>query len=105
MDINGFVSWDMLSNYVSFVIIVFSIVQIIKELPKIKNVPTRLVSIIVAFTLQILMNIQASTFKGFDIVLYLISSILISLTANGLADGSIKIKNKATEATINNKNK
>jgi uncharacterized membrane protein len=92
MDINSFVSWDMLQSYATFVGIVFMIVQVIKELPKIKNVPTRLISIIVSFTLQILVNIQSGNFKIFDIVLYLISSIVVSLTANGIADASIKLK-------------
>lgn len=94
MDLNQFITWSMLANYGMFVGIVFMIVQVIKELPKLINVPTRLVSIVVAFILQILINIQAGTFNYFDIVLYLISAIIISLTANGVADATIKIKSE-----------
>jgi hypothetical protein len=97
MDINSFVSWDMLQSYATFVGIVFMIVQVIKELPKISNIPTRLVSIIIAFALQLCVNLQAGTFKVVDIVLYIISAIVISLTANGIADASIVIKSKITE--------
>jgi hypothetical protein len=95
-EINGFITWDMLANYSMFVGITFLIVQVIKELPKLINVPTRLVSILVAFVLQILVNIQSGTFNLFDVVLYLISSIVISLTANGAADATIKIKGKSS---------
>jgi len=91
-ELNQFITWSMLSNYGMFVGIVFMIVQVIKELPKLVNIPTRIISILVSFILQILINIQGSTFKVFDIVLYLISAVVISLTANGVHDATIKIK-------------
>lgn len=91
-ELNQFATWGMLANYGMFVGIVFMIVQVIKELPKLINIPTRLISIAVAFILQILINIQSGNFKMFDIVLYLISAIIISLTANGVADATIKMK-------------
>ncbi len=94
MEINSFVTWDMLQSYATFVGIVFMIVQVVKELPLIANIPTRLVSIIISFALQICVNLQAGTFIGVDIVLYIISAIVISLTANGIADASIIIKSK-----------
>jgi hypothetical protein len=92
MDINSFVSWDMLKNYAMFVGIVFMIVQVIKELPRVKNIPTRLISIIISFLLQICVNIESGTFRIMDLILYLISATVISLTANGIADASIKMK-------------
>lgn len=98
-DINNFITWDMLANYSMFVGVVFMIVQVIKELPRIKNIPTRLISIGVSFILQILVNIQNGNFKLFNIILYLISAIIISLTANGLADASIKIKGTENKDT------
>jgi len=91
-ELNQFITWSMLSNYGMFVGIVFMIVQVIKELPKLVNIPTRIISILVSFILQILINIQGSTFKAFDIALYLISAVVISLTANGVHDATIKIK-------------
>jgi hypothetical protein len=93
-DINTFISWDMLANYGMFVGMVFMVVQVIKELPKIKNIPTRFVSITIALILQILVNIQNGNFQYMNIILYLLSSIVISLTANGLADATIKLKDK-----------
>ncbi|WP_298201865.1 hypothetical protein [Desulfosporosinus sp.] len=91
-NLNQFITWSMLANYSMFVSIVFVLVQVIKELPKIKDVPTRLISIAIAFVLQILVNLQSGNFQMFDIVLYLISAIIISLTANGAHDATIKIK-------------
>jgi len=102
--INQFLTWSMLANYGMFVGIVFMVVQVIKELPKLVNIPTRLVniptrlvSIIVAFILQIFLNVQNGNFRYMDIVLYLISSIVISLTANGVHDATIKMKTDETE--------
>jgi hypothetical protein len=97
MEFNQFVSWDMLANYGMFVGIVFMVVQVIKELCFFKDIPTRAVSIGVAFVLLVLVNVQAGTFAWFNIVLYALSAIVVSLTANGVADGTIKPKEKKTE--------
>ena len=81
-----FLTWGMLGDYGIFVFVVFSIVAVTKNFWLIKKLPTRLWSIIVSFVLLLLVNMQAGTFVMWDIVLYGVNSILISLTANGLAD-------------------
>lgn len=83
-----FLTWDMISDYVTFVGIVFSIVAFTKELPLIKLIPTRLWSFIVSFLLLILVNIHSNTFECFDLVVYGINAILIGSSANGIADAN-----------------
>lgn len=89
-----FLTWEMLKDFPTFVSIVFTIVAVTKNFWIIKKIPTRLWSIIVSFVLLALVNLQANTFTYWDIVLYVINSISISLTANGLSDinnkGSVK---------------
>lgn len=94
MMVNGFITWDMLKDYGTFVMIVFMLVQVIKELPKLKNIPTRIVSICISFILTVCVNFKFSKFDFIDIVIYLVSAVLISFTANGMADGTIMIKEK-----------
>ena len=81
-----FLTWEMFGDYATFTCVVFSIVAVTKNFWLIKKMPTRLWSIIVSFILLLLINLQAETFVAWDIVLYAVNSILISLTANGLAD-------------------
>lgn len=81
-----FLTWDMLSDFTTFTFVLFSIVAVTKNFWIIKKIPTRLWSIIVSFVLLGLVNLQANTFTYWDIALNAINSIVISLTANGLAD-------------------
>ena len=81
-----FLTWEMLGDFETFVFAVFSIVAVSKNFWVIKKIPTRLWSIIVSFVLLLLVNLQAGTFMAWNIALYAVNSILISLTANGLAD-------------------
>ena len=94
-----FLTWEMLRDFPTFVSIVFTIVAVTKNFWIIKKIPTRLWSIIVSFVLLALVNLQANTFTYWDIVLYFINSISISLTANGLADVNSK------KAGVDNGNK
>lgn len=81
-----FLTWEMLLDYVVFVNIVFSIVAVTKKLPLIKLIPTRGWSIIVAFTMLTLVQMHAGTFELWGLLLNFINGIMISLTANALAD-------------------
>lgn len=83
-----FLTWEMISDYVTFVGIVFSIVAFTKNAWLINKMPTRLWSFIVSFLLLILVNIHSSTFECFDLVVYGINAILISSSANGIADAN-----------------
>lgn len=85
-----FLTWDVLKDYISFVGIVFSIVAFTKQAPFINKIPTRLWSFIVTIILLLLVNLHNSTFVYWDIVLYIINAILISSSANGIADANNK---------------
>lgn len=83
-----FLTWDILKDYVTFVGIVFSVVAFTKNAWLINKIPTRLWSFIVAFVLLILTNLHSNTFEYFDIIIYGINAILISSSANGIADAN-----------------
>lgn len=85
-----FLTWEVLSDYVTFVGIVFSIVAFTKNAIGIKLIPTRLWSFIVSLFLLIVVNIHNATFEMFDIVMYAINAIMISSSANGIADANNK---------------
>lgn len=89
---NDFISWINLQDYVTFVGIVVAIVQVTKDIKFIKKIATKYWSILVAFILIILTNIKFDTFQWFDLVIYLISSIFISLSANGVYDFKVDKK-------------
>lgn len=81
-----FVTWDILTTYATFVTIVFMVVEFIKELKYIKNIPTKYLSFIIAFVLLTITNVVVNNFKATDIILYALSGISISLGANGLSN-------------------
>ncbi len=81
-----FVNWAMLSDWVTFVAIIYGITQFTKELKLIKKIPTKYWSFLVSFILIISSNIKSGTFQFYDIILYLISGILASMNANGIHD-------------------
>jgi hypothetical protein len=85
-----FLTWEMLQDYVTFVGIVLAVVAFTKEIPGIKLIPTRLWSFIVSFSLLSIVNIHSGTFEWFNLVLYGINAIMISASANGIADANSK---------------
>ena len=85
-----FLTWEMLSDYVTFVGIVFSIVAFTKNAIGIKLIPTRLWSFIVSFFLLTLVNLHSATFEWFDLIIYGINAIMISASANGISDANSK---------------
>ena len=82
----GFLTWEALTTYASIVSIVFMVVEFTKELKFIKNIPTKYWSFIIAFVLLFITNIVMKSFKLTDIVLYVLTSISISLGSNGLSN-------------------
>ena len=85
-----FLTWEMLEDFVTFVGIVLTVVAFTKEIPGIKLIPTRLWSFIVSFILLTLVNLHSATFGWFDLVIYGINAIMISASANGIADANSK---------------
>lgn len=81
-----FITWEVLTTYASFVSIVFMAVEFTKDLPLIKKVPTKYWSFIICFLLMLATNLVLGTFNAQDILLYVLSSMSISLGANGLSN-------------------
>lgn len=82
----NFLTWDVLTTYASFISIVFMVVEFTKTLKFIKKFPTKYWSFFISFVLLITTNLVMGTFKYVDIVLYLLTSISISLGSNGLSN-------------------
>lgn len=82
----GFITWEALATYTTFVTIVFAVVEFIKELGVFKKIQTKYLSFLVSLLLMVAFNLQQGTFVLVDIVLYILSAIIISLGANGLSN-------------------
>ena len=85
-----FITWEILTTYATFISVVYMVVEFTKELGFIKNIPTKYWSFIVAFLLLTIVNAVMGTFKFVDLILYALSSISISLGANGLSNFNSK---------------
>lgn len=81
-----FFTWETLTTYATFVTTVFMVVEFIKELKYIKRIKTKYLSFIVAFVLLTTTNVVMNHFRWIDMILYALSSIAISLGANGLSN-------------------
>ena len=82
----NFLTWDVLTTYASFVSMVFMVVEFTKDLKIIKKIPTKYWSFFIAFILLCATNFVMNTFRVADIILYLLTSISISLGSNGLSN-------------------
>lgn len=87
-----FLQWAMLLEYATFIFIVFTVVEFTKEIKGIKLIPTKYWSALIAVTLMLIVNLHNGTFEYWDIVLYVLNGVLISLNANGLASFNEKKK-------------
>lgn len=83
---NNFIEWEMLKNYTTFIGIVFMVVEATKGIYIIRKIPTKYYSMLVSFGLLCAVNCVSRTFVIEDMVLYLLSSISISMGANGVSD-------------------
>ena len=85
-----FFTYEMLLTYATCVTAVFGVTQFIKDMPGIKKIPTKYLSCVVALVVVVLTNIEVKQFKVDNILLYVLSSIFISMNANGIYDFDIK---------------
>ena len=81
-----FITWDMLTVYTTYVMVVYLIVKFTKDIPGIKKIPTKYYVWIVSFVGLIIINLHNATFTLWDILLYAVSSILIAMNGNGISD-------------------
>lgn len=95
-----FFTYEMLMTYATCVTAVFGVTQFIKEIPGIKKIPTKYVSFLVAIIIVTLSNVATGQFKVSNILLYILSSVFISMNSNGIYDFDTKSK---TENKLENK--
>lgn len=93
---NNFFTYEMLLTYATCVTAVFGTTQFIKDLPLIKKIPTKYVSFFVALIIVVITNLAVKEFKVSNVLLYILSSVFISMNANGIYDfdSKNKIENK-----------
>lgn len=99
-----FFTYEMLMTYATCVTAVFGVTQFIKEIPGIKKIPTKYVSFLVAIIIVILSNIATGQFKVSNILLYILSSVFISMNSNGIYDFDTKSKEGKKEIKDGNTN-
>ena len=83
---DGFITWDNMLNYTTFVTILFMVVEFTKNLPLINKISTKYWSCILSVIMIVITNIVTGNYNNNDIMLYILTSISISLGANGLSD-------------------
>ena len=81
-----FLTWEVLLTFSGLVGAVYMVVEFTKEIKFINKIPTKYWSFFIAFILLCATNIVMNTFRVADIILYLLTSISISLGSNGLSN-------------------
>lgn len=99
-----FFTYEMLMTYATCVTAVFGVTQFIKAIPGIKKIPTKYVSFLVAIIIVTLSNIATGQFKVSNILLYILSSVFISMNSNGIYDFDTKSKEEKKEIKDGNTN-
>ncbi len=90
---NEFLTWESLLIYSNFVSIVYLIVEFTKEIKQIKKIPTKYWSFLLSFFILIIIHLANDNFQIKDIFLYFLTSVTVSLSANGLNDFNKKTSN------------
>lgn len=91
---DNFLTWESLTTYASFVSIIYMVVEFTKDLPLISKVPTKYWSFFISIILLSTTNWAIGVFVPKDIVLYILTSVSISLGANGLSNFNNKKEGK-----------
>ena len=88
---DNFITWEMITVFATLCSIVFMVVEFIKELKPFSLIKTKYLSWIVAVILIVVSNLVLNTFVFVDIILYMLSAIAVSSSANGLYDFNKKV--------------
>jgi len=81
--LNKFLTYDTLGTLAGTITATTLIVQFIKDLKPFKKIPTRLLVLIISFTIILTTSIITKQFSIKDIPLYLINSLLATTSAIG----------------------
>lgn len=99
-----FLTWEVLLTFSGLVGAVYMVVEFTKEIKFINKIPTKYWSFFIAVFLIMMTNVVTGSFNYKDIVLYLLNSIVVSLSSNGLNDFN-KGKSKETSEKHENDTK
>jgi len=80
---NEFFTWATLGTYAGCVLVTSLVTQFIKELGALKNIPTRIVSYVVALLVLLAANAIAGTLDLPTAGLCVVNAVVVSLAANG----------------------
>lgn len=83
---DDFLTWEVLLTFSGLVGAVYMVVEFTKEIKLINKIPTKYWSFFIAAFLIMMTNVVTGSFNYKDIVLYLLNSIVVSLSSNGLND-------------------
>ena len=100
--LDGFITWEMLAVFTTLSAIVYMFVEFTKEIKIVSKIKTKYYSALVAFALITLTQLHGGTFQLWDVVLYVLSAMVISLSANGLHDFN---KDIVKNTTVSKQNK
>ena len=95
-----FITWGMLATFTTLASIVFMVTEFTKDLKWVVWIETKYYSWFVALFLIVVSNFVLGSFVLMDIILYMLSAVSISLTANGLFDFNKMVITKKNENQI-----
>lgn len=81
-------TWNILATYAGAVLATALVTQMLKNIPGIQKLPTRVFSYIVAFIILILAAIFTDTLSLSTVLLTLLNAALVSFASNGAFDAS-----------------
>lgn len=82
-----FFTWDTLATYAGALMAVVLMTQVLKDVPIIRKLPTRLLSYIIALLVLIIATLFTTGFEWSTIFLCAFNAFIVALAANGGYDG------------------
>ena len=83
---DNFLTWEYVASFIGLIFSTGMVVEFLKELPVIKNIPTKYFTAIVAFLIILFSSIFLGAFRFVDIPLMGLNAILVTFTASGQYD-------------------
>lgn len=96
---NQFISWEMLADYRTFVLVIFSLVAFTKGIPGIKKIPTQWYACLLSLLYRLILVAHDGTFTLANIGLYLVDAVFVTIATKGLVEQN-KAKEGEEDATI-----
>lgn len=97
-----FLTWEYVATFAGLVFATNLFVNFTKELPYVKDMPTKYYTSIVAFVLIIMSNLSSGVFDYKNIPLMILNSVIITFTATGgydFTNKTIKTDNQVEDST------